>query len=474
MIWCTIDKAGSLSLVFLSNLILARILVPEDFGCIAMLNVFLAVADVIVHGGFGMALIQKKDASQVDYSSAFFCNLIVAILLFFIFYFTAPFIAQFYRIPLLKDVLRVQSSALIIASFSVVQLSILKKELRFNDLAKRNILSGLVGFVVGVVFAICGMGVWSLVASSLTSAISGILLLWRVSNWRPSLIFSWISLKSLFQFGGMLMFASILTTIYDNIQSLIVGKFFSASDLGYVNQAKKLESVPSGAMSSVVTQVSFPVFSQLQDDNEKLRNGMRKSVIAIEYVNMPLMVLLIVIAEPLIIFLYGERWIMSIPFFQILCVARLISVVVPLNMSVIGAQGNGKLYLWTEFLKCSLSLLLVAYSVRYGIYALLWTLAIIPYMQFVVCSMVNKKKFNYGLWDQFKDVFPILLVTGVVALFVGWLGTFLYCHQFIVMLVQVVVFLGLYVGITRILKYRGFKIYADILKTRFNCRKWGV
>lgn len=471
MLWCTVDRVGSLSLAFISNLVLARLLLPHDFGCIAMLNVFLSFASILMHGGFTMSLIQKNNPTAKDYSSVFYCNLAISTTLYAILFFTAPAISRFYHVQLLTKVLRVQALQLIIDSFSCVQLSILKKNLRFKSLAFRNILSTLFGVLSGVLCAFYGCGVWSLVVCSTVTSISGILLLWRASSWRPTREFSMDSIRELFSFGGFMMLSSIVSTLYENLQSLLIGKFYSSSDLGYVNQAKKLESVPSGAISSVVSQVSFPVFSSIQTDTERLRYGVRKNILAIEFVNIPLMLLLVVIARPLILFLYGQKWELCVPYFQILCISRLVSAIVPINQNLICARGQSKQYLLIQLLKCFIAILLILATVRQGIIALMWALTIIPYIEFIICSIVNRRKINYGLFEQVKDILPILIASGVCAGLVWSLGLIMPFNQFVLMFIDIAIFLGLYLLIAKEFRFESFDIYYGIIRTKLYKRK---
>ena len=466
MLWCTVDKFGMLSLAFVSNLILARLLMPEVFGCIAILHVFLAVADIIVHGGFASAIIQRKDPTHLDYTSAFFCNLAISVTLYVILFLCAPLIAVFYNLPILCTVLRVQSLELIINSFSVVQLGILKRNLQFKALAFRDLIGSFVGLAAGVVCAICGLDVWSLVVNVLVSRFIGTILLWKASSWRPTFEFSVQSVKSLFGFGGVLMVTSILSTIYDNLQSLIIGKFFSATETGYVNQAKKLETVPAGALSSVVTQVSFPVFSKIQDDKNRLRIGLRKNVKSIQYVNLPMMVLLIIIAKPLLLLCYGERWLMCVPYFQILCVGQLISVVNPINSSVVMATGKAKSHLFAQIIKCVVAIILISISVKRGVVALLWALTIIPYIEFLVYSLINKKIIGYGVFAQLYDMLPAALVTAIVSITTFYIGKIIPWHPYLVMLVQCLFFIGVYIGITGVLNFDGFKVYYNVVNEK--------
>ena len=307
------------------------------------------------------------------------------------------------------------------------------------------------------------MGVWSLVINTLVTQVFGVLLLWKASNWRPTFLFSFKSIKELFGFGGFMMLSSIIGSIYNELQSLLVGKFYTPADLGYVNQAKKLEGIPSGALSSVVTQVSFPVFSKLQDDKIVLKNGLKKNIKSIQYINLPMVLLMIVIARPLIGFLYGERWIESVPYFQILCVSRLLGVIVPLNMSIICAKGKGKLYFVTQLIKCGFSILVIVLSVRHGIYALMIALALIPFFEFIVCSFVNKKLLQYGPLQQLRDIFPTFIIALILAIFSFGLKFVICWHPYIVMVIQSIVFITMYILVTKMLKFEGFNVYYEVL-----------
>ncbi len=463
MLWVTIDKTGGYLLLFISNLVLARLLMPEDFGCIAMLHVFIAIADIIVHGGFGTALIQKKNPSHIDYASVFFINLVISVFLYGLLFVSAPVISRFYAMPVLTKVLRVQAIVLILNSLTVVQLSILKKNLRFKALAVRNLLSHFIGLVTGILCALYGMGVWSLVINTLMTQVFGVLLLWKASNWRPTFLFSFESIKNLFGFGGFMMLSSIIGSIYNELQSLLVGKYYTSADLGYVNQAKKLEGVPSGALSSVVTQVSFPVFSQLQDDVVALKHGLKKNIKSIQYINLPMMLLLMVIAEPLIELLYGERWMACVPYFQILCMSRLFGVIVPLNMSIISAKGKGNLYLVTQLVKCAFSIVVIILSIRHGIYALMIALALIPFFEFVVCSMVNHRLVHYGFLHQMGDIMPTFCIAFILAILTYGINYIVPWHPYIIMMLQVLLYVVLYVGATKVLEFEGFNVYYEVL-----------
>ena len=465
MIWSTVGRFGTMALSFVSNLVLARLLMPGDFGVIGMLHVFIAVSSVFVTAGFGSALIQKKNPTHIDYTSVFWWNLAAALLFYWILFLSAPAIAGFYKMPELKPVVRVLSLTLIINSFSIVQTNQLRKQLKFKLLSMRTLGASFAGTVVSIVLALLGYRYWSLVAGTLVTNFIGVLLLWRLSSWRPTREFSVQSLKELFAFGGLMALSSFVETIFTNLQSLIIGKWYSAGDLGYYTQARRLEEVPTQSLSHIVNQVSFPVFSSLQDDRTELVETVRRNTKAINYINFPLMALLIVIARPLILLLYGAKWEVSIPYFQILCISSLVFSMNTLNTNVIKALGRGKLYFWVQLVKRLIGLVLIVLGARAGMMPLMWALTIIGYTSILINMYVNGRLIGYGIVAQVKDLIGYFIAALTCAGAVWLLGRVLPWHPYLVMFIQVVVFLVLYLGISRLFRFSSYYTYLDVAKT---------
>lgn len=467
MIWSGIGRIGTVGISFISNMVLARLLMPADFGCIGMLYVFIAISGIFISGGLGQALIQKKNPTHIDYTTVFYWNLAMSLVFYLILFFSAPAIAHFYKIPLLKDVLRVQSIVLFIQSFSIVQANQLQKQLRFKELSTRNIVSALAGMVIAIIMAFCGCGVWSLVASALLSATVSVILLWKMSTWRPTWEFSFQSLKELFSFGGLMLLSNLVETIYTNIQSLIIGRWYTAKDLGYYSQAKKLEEVPTNSLSAIVNEVSFPIFSALQDDKKALLTGVRKNIKAITYLNFPLMVLMIVIAHPLINLLYGPKWSTSAPYFQILCISSMIYTLNTLNTNVIKSLGRSGIYLIVQLSKRLIGIGLIIAGIKlYGIYGLLWALTSVGYISFFINAGINGKLIQYGIFKQIKDIGLCYLVAAAVGVITYYIGTLIPAHAYIVMAVQIIVYAVLYWGASILFKFEGYKTYMDIIKSK--------
>jgi len=471
MMWGAIGKVGTLTINFLTNLVLARLLMPEDFGAIAMLAIFLAVSNIFIQGGLGTALIQKKNPDHIDYSTVFYWNLVVAAIFYLILYVSAPYIADYYGLPLVRPLLRVQSLVLLIQSFSIVQYTQLQKQMNFKALAIRNMAAALAGTLIAIPLALYGYGAWSLVASAILASIVNVLLLWKMSTWRPTWEFSFDSLKTLFSFGGLMLLSSLAETLYTNLQGLIIGKRFSASDLGFFSQAKKLEEIPVTGLSSIVNDVTFPAFASLQDDPDRLLAGVRKSTKSLSFLNFPMMILLIIVAHPLICLLFGIKWETSVPYFQILCVSGLIYTVNTLNTNVIKSLGEGKIYFIIQITKRLIGIALILIGMYFGIYGLLWAVAIVAYISFVINALVNKKLINYGVFRQLSDIGTCLMLALVTGALTYGIGLILPCHPYLIMLIQIIFYLCLYVGIAKILKVEELKTFISIFTNIIHRKK---
>lgn len=462
MMWSAVGKVGTLTINFISNLVLARLLMPEDFGCIAMLSIFLAVSNIFIHGGLGAALIQKKEADDADYSTVFYWNLTFSAVFYAILYLIAPWVADYYGLGLLKPLLRVQSVVLVIQSLAIVQYTKLQKQMNFRALAIRNIAAAAAGTAVSIPLAFAGFGAWSLVASAITAAVVNVILLWLLSPWRPRLVFSFSSLKELFSFGGLMLLSSLTETLYTNLQQLIIGKRFSADTLGQFSQAKKLEEIPVAGLASIVNDVTFPAFSKLQDDKERLLAGVRKSTAALAFLNFPMMVLLAVIAEPLILLLYGGKWLPSVPYFRILCLAGLIYSINTLNTNVIKSLGEGKIYFLLQITKRVIGIAMIFAGIRLGIYGLLFAVAGVSYISFFINTVANRRLINYGLVRQVRDMLPAFMVSAVSGA-AAFAVSFTNLHVYVVMSLQICIFAAIYLTLSGMLDIDGFRTYKSTI-----------
>ena len=471
MLWNAVQRFGTVLLTFVSNLVLARLLFPEDFGCIGMLSIFIALSKTFIDGGFGAALIQKQNTTQADYSTIFYWNLFVSAFLFAILQIGAPWVAEFYHMPLLKDVLRVMSVVLLINGFSVIQTTILTKLLSFKLIAKVNLFSTFIGVVVSIIAAYMGMGVWSLVVNNLLASLLAAILFWILNPWRPTWEFSLKSFSELFNFGGLMLLSSLLNTLFENIQGLVIGRFYTAKDMGFYSQAKKLDEVPSSSISQIVTQVSFPVFSKIADDLVALKNSVRKNIICTTYLIFPLQVLLIVLAKPIFLLLFGNKWLDSVPYFQVLCVYSMFVSLNAINTNIYKAMGRSKVYFWVQLSKKILGVILLIIGIRFGVMGVTWSVSISGILWWFISASVNKRLLDYGLWDQTKDVFLSFFISvGAGVLFV----VFDFFKEWYILAQLFTVFslyLFLYLSLSFSMKSEPLKIYVGLLKDMYKRKK---
>lgn len=464
MLWSAIQRFGTMIISFVSNIVLARLLSPDDYGCIGLLTIFIGLAETFVNGGFGAALIQKKEPTKEDYSTVFYWNIIVSILLYILLFFVAPYIAQFYKIPLLASILRVQGIILIIHALSIVQLNILRKQLKFKKLSIIQILASIISVFVAIMLAYMGFGVWTLVVQQLLMACIVTFILWLTTKWKPILCFSLKSFKELFGYGVFLLMSDLLTDLCNNLQGLIIGRKYSAVDMGFYTQARKLEIIPTTSISQVVNLVAFPIYSKLQDDKEKLFLAVRKTSRMMNFLNFPLMILLILIANELIVFLYSDKWLESIPYFQILCVSGLVNCIQSINYQVVCAVGKSKLIFRWNIVKRLVGLASILVGMNFGVVGILWGMVFGFHFTALVNILVASSITNYGLLKQLKDIIPILSCSIVVAFVVYYIMHLFAMHYILVLFVKVILYIILYVLIAKLFRSQELNEYFNILK----------
>lgn len=416
MIWSAFDKFGVKVISFLSNIILARMLTPDDYGCIGMLMIFILISMTFVDGGFASALIQKKNPGKDDECTVFYWNLAISMICYCALFFSAKAIADFYNIPRLAQVLKVQGLVLFTNSLQIIQFNKLKRELRFKELTKINIASSILSTVLAIAAAIMGLGVWALVIQQLALSVFNAIFAWITCKWVPELRFSMESFKSLFGYGSFMLLSNLLNTFCDNLQGLLIGKRYTADDMGYYTQAKKLEDVPSIALANMVSQVTFPVFSKIQDNKERLHSSVRQCLRMMNFINIPLMMFFIAAAAPIVNVVLSSKWASSIPYFQILCIAGMIKCAVSINYHAVLAAGKSrKVFNW-NVVKRSIGIVLIIAGMRFGVIGILWGMVISSYLTLLVNILVAVPITGYGVIPQLKDMLPILLPALVAAI----------------------------------------------------------
>lgn len=423
MIWTALQKYSTMIIQFISGIILARLLTPYDYGCIGMLLIFMVLAESFIDGGFGSALIQKKNPTQTDYSTIFFWNLGMSVVLYAVLYLSAPLIARFYGIPLLCDVLRVQGLVLFIYAFNIVQNNQLRKKMNFKVLSIVTIATSLTALSVTIIMAYKGFGVWALVAQNMLTAAIPAIVFWFYVRWRPRLVFSWQSFRELFSFGFYMFLTQLLNQFGHQIQGLLIGRFYNASTMGYYSKANSTERLASTSISKVMTQVTYPLYAEMQDDKAALGDMIKKITMTLSYVTFPLMFILLLCAKPLFILLYSDRWAASVPYFQVLCIAGLAYSLQSVNYQSVAAIGKSKtMFIWT-FVKRAVGIgLVVAGLLLYGMKGLLVGMVLNTWFSYFINIWLVSKHIGYRWQRQLLDIAPVLLASlasAAVAYFVG-------------------------------------------------------
>ena len=349
--WSFIDNTANIGLSFIIGIILARLLSPQEFGLIGMITIFIALASSFVNSGFSQALIRKQNCSQTDYSTIFYFNLIVGVVFYLLLFFTAGNISSFFNEPLLKPMVRVLSLGIIINALTLIQSTRLTKQINFKLQTKISIISTVISGAVGIVMAYRGFGVWSLIAKTIIGYFLTSVFLWYWNKWKPSFIFSISSFKELFSFGSKLLVSGIIDTIYRNVYYLVIGKYFSAVELGYYTRADQFQALPSSNLQGIIGRVSYPVMATIQDDIPRLREAYTKLIRSTMLITFVLMLGMAAIARPMILTLIGENWEPCVIYVQMLCFVGMFYPLHALNLNMLQIQGRSDLFLRLEIIK---------------------------------------------------------------------------------------------------------------------------
>jgi teichuronic acid exporter len=426
-----IQLFGNQGVGFVISIILARLLVPAEFGLIAMLGIFLSLGGALINSGLSQSLIRSSNTDELDYSTVFYFNLVVSIVIYIIIFLCAPLIADFYNQEILTLIVRVYSITFIINAFGAIQLTRLSKLMDFKTQMKISIPSTLLSGVTGITLAYLGFGVWSLVWSGIIQVFGSTVQLWYWSKWKPLLVFSITKFKHHFYYGMKLMFSGILDLIFTNAYTILIGKFFAPAQVGYYNRADSLQMLPVGNISSLVTKISFPLFSAIQDDNVRLKSVYKRIMQMVIFLVAPTLILMAVLAEPLFRFLFTERWLPAVPYFQILCLNGILYPIHSYNLQILNVKGRSDLFLKLEIAKKVLSVIIITISFQFGIYGLLYGSVLGSVLSFFINTHYSGKFLKYPAWEQTKDILPIILTGVLVGGFVLMMDLLLANYQLI-------------------------------------------
>jgi teichuronic acid exporter len=422
--WGFIQELARRILQFGIGIFLARLLAPEAFGVVAVVSVIIEVARALLDSGFGSALIQRKQVTDVELSSVFYLNVVISTLLAGVLWLAAPAIAAFYNQPLLKPLLQVFTLVLFVNGFAVVQDAWLVRNLDFKRQAIILTVSVSTSGVVGLLLAWRGFGVWSLVVQQITNSVIRTGMLWKTSAWRPKLIFSVEALVEMFGFGSRMAAATLLATISESIMPLILAKLFSLVQLGYYNRAQSLQYLTTESISGVINRVTFPVFSELQDQIERLRAALKKAITTAVFVQFPIMIGLICVAKPLVLLLLTKKWAPCIPYLQLLCLVGLLYPAHVLNLNVLLGVGRSGTMFKLTVIKRALLIVTILTTFHWGIIAMIWGLIAHSIAAYVINSFYTKRLIGYSIRDQVRDLYPYLAASVVMGLGMTAVGLF--------------------------------------------------
>ena len=451
MVWTFAKNFSLQAFGFVQGVILARLLDPSDYGLIAMTGIFFAISGCFIDSGFSNALVRKKNRTELDYSTVFVTNVSLTLFFAIVLSLSAPFIADFYKEPLLTTIVRVNALLLVLNSVNAVQSVRMSIHLQFKE---KSICSVIVNVSVGVatiIMAFMGFGVWSLIWPNFLSPILYFFLFRYYQHWFPGIRFSWKVWREFFSYGSKLLASGLLDTIFNNIYPLIIGKKFSATDLGYYSKGKGYANLPSHTVQGMLGQVTFPVLSKLQDDNERLEGAYRRLIRTSVFVVFPIMLGLAALARPFVLLLITEKWAPCIPYLQILCISSMWYGVHALNLNLLMVKGRSDLFLRLEIIKKLLILSVVFITARLSVMAMCIGSVFTSLFCLVINTYYTGKLINCGFFVQMRDIAPSLLSSLFMG-FVVWALTLIIPSLWLQMIIGVPLGITLYVGTAKLMK----------------------
>ena len=400
---------------FLATVILARLLLPADFGLVAMLALFVGLALVLADGGFSAALIQCRNIDHADESTVFWCNLAIGGLLTLGLIALAPFIADFYQVPVLAPLARFMSLACLLASAGSIHSTLLTRSLNFQTQAKAGAIAALSSGVVAIAMASRGYGVWALAAQAVVMAGVMSAMLWWIHPWRPKLVISRASLRKLLSFGGYHLGSSLLETIYLKLYTLLVGRLFGARELGYYSNADNSRMIPGNFLGSLISRVALPMFAAAAGEQTTLRRGIQLSIRGMMLINAPLMLTMAALADPLVEVLFGRQWLLAGPILRVLCLAGLLYPLHLINLHALMAQGHARLMFRLEVLKKMCGVVLLLIGSMFGVMSIAWSQVVFSCLTLGINTYYTKRWLNYGAISQLREIAPPMFAAAVAA-----------------------------------------------------------
>lgn len=455
LVWKYAERCGAQGIQFIVSIVLARLLTPADYGLIGLITVFITVAQVFAQSGMGQALVQRKGADELDFSTVFYYSLGFSVILYWILFAVAPFIASFYNAPKLTAVVRVLGLGVIVGAVNSVQNAYVQKTMQFKKFFFSTLGGTIASAFTGIFAAYKGYGVWALVVQQLTNQIINTIVLWFTVKWRPMLKFSFGRMKKLFSFGWKLLCSNLLDTVYSNMYSLIIGKFYSSADLGYYNKGKSFPMLIINNINTAINSVLLPVMSEAQDEKERVKAMVRRSISVSTFIIFPLMAGLAAVAEPMVKILLTDKWLLAVPFIQFCCFTYAFWPVHTANLQAITALGRSDIFLKLEIIKKLQGILILIITLPHGLYVMMAGRCFGTVLSSFINAFPNKKLLNYSYLEQMKDILPSMLLSLVMCVIV--LGVnLLKLNVWITIFVQIILGAFIYIGGAKLFKFEMF------------------
>ncbi len=455
ILWKLFERFGSQGLQFIVQIILARLLLPQDYGILALVIIFITIARVFVQGGLGTSLIQKKQIDDIDSSSMFYVTMGIACVLYSVLFFSAPLIADFYNNKTLISILRVLSLTLFPGSLYAIQNAIVARAMQFRKIFYSSLGAGIISGLVGILLAYSGFGVWALVFQYLINQVINTVILWFILKWRPIFAFSLHRVKGLYSFGWKLLVSGLLDTIYRNLRGLIIGKAYSPTMLGFYNRGQEFPQFLIANINGTIQSVMLPALASHQDDSKRVKSMMRRSLVTSSFFVFPMIMGLIVIAEPLVILLLSDKWLQAVPFLQILSFSYALWPIQTANLQAINAMGRSDIFLKLEIIKKVYGSLILFMALPFGVYVLAISQVISSLIASFINAKPNKKLLSYSYREQISDILPSLLLSLGMGVII-YLLRFLSLSPLATMLLQIAVGMGIYPSLAYIFKLECF------------------
>ncbi|MGN8706211.1 lipopolysaccharide biosynthesis protein [Bacillota bacterium HCP3S3_E9] len=463
--WRIGESSGAQLVSFLVSIVLARLLAPEDYGVIALVTVFTSILQVFVDSGLGTALVQKKNADEVDFSSVFYFNVLVCLTLYAGMFVAAPAIAKFYDNPIYIPLVRVLSLTLVISGLKNIQQAYVYRHMIFKRFFFSTLGGTIASAILGIVIAYAGFGVWALAAQYVSNTAIDTLILWITVPWRPKKRFSWTKLKSLLSYGWKLLVSALLDTGYTSLWNLLIGKVYSSADLSFYDQGSKYPKAIIGTISNSIDSVLLPTMSIVQDDRAQIKSMTRRSIVTSVYVMAPLMMGLAGCAEPLVSLILTDKWLPCVPYMRIFCITYMFWPVHSANLNAIKAMGRSDLFLRLEILKKIIGIGLLLCTMRISVMAMACSLLISSVTSQIINSYPNWKLLNYRYLEQLRDILPSILLAVIMAVAVGAVPLLGYGNV-LTLCIQIPLGAVIYVAGSAIFRLESFRYLLNMIEDR--------